>query len=312
MGWNDNVLSTEDAGALHASVRRAGPARGADPVRSRDVARRRNRRLLRPRLLRGPRTVRRLVDSLVPRGFRLPDCAELRAPGLRRREHCAAAGDGPVLRPRHGACRGLLHGDQPAGRLAGGRRDGPVHGRVWLLRLRHPARPVDSRPNVVFRPARADPGRDRADLRPHPGSRSRVVDHRTGHIRWPDHVRFPAPPALPGPDLGTGHRGVDLPGRTERIPVLPQDLRRPRLAETGQTRAFSAEVPGSVVSPADPGNPGSRLACRPAPASAPVAEIAAATRSAARTPWLTAAGEAKLPTAANTAEAIAIPKAPPT
>jgi hypothetical protein len=31
-----------------------------------------------------------------------------------------------------------------------------------------------------------------------------------------------------------------------------------------------------------------------------------------RTPWLTAAGEAKLPAAANTAEAIAIPKAPPT
>ena len=60
------------------------------------------------------------------------------------------------------------------------------------------------------------------------------------------------------------------------------------------------------------GRPATRVARRPTPASAPEAEIAAVTRSAMRTPWLTAAGEAKLPAAANTAEAIAIPNAPPT
>ena len=60
------------------------------------------------------------------------------------------------------------------------------------------------------------------------------------------------------------------------------------------------------------GRPATRVARRPTPASAPEAEIAAVTKSAARTPWLTAAGEAKPPAAANTAEAIAIPKAPPT
>jgi len=48
------------------------------------------------------------------------------------------------------------------------------------------------------------------------------------------------------------------------------------------------------------------------PVSAPAAAIAAVARSAMRTPWLTAAGEAKPPAAANAAEAIAIPKAPPT
>lgn len=68
----------------------------------------------------------------------------------------------------------------------------------------------------------------------------------------------------------------------------------------------------AVVLGALAGGRAARAARRPAPASAPAAEIAAVTRSAMRTPWLTAAGEAKLPAAANTAEAIAIPKAPPT
>ena len=40
----------------------------------------------------------------------------------------------------------------------------------------------------------------------------------------PDHVRLPAAAPLQGPRLGAADRRVDLPGRAERVPVLPADL----------------------------------------------------------------------------------------
>ena len=104
-----------------------------------------------------------------------------------------------------------------------------------------------------------------------------------------------------------GDRAESRPGQAP--PERRRDTGRNQLRDSlgyflSRVVAASAVILGSLA-----GRPPTRVVRRPTPASAPAAEIAAVTRSAMRTPWLTAAGEAKLPAAANTVEAIAIPKA---
>ena len=54
---------------------------------------------------------------------------------------------------------------EPAGRLAGGRRDRALHRRLRRRRLRDPARPLGARARVLLGADRADRVRDRHDLR---------------------------------------------------------------------------------------------------------------------------------------------------
>src|SRR5580698_786599 len=224
---------------------------GHDPRSDRDlvwpghVACVRNGRGLCPRLLPGPQPVVRLVDRRYCPGLRLPHRDELHPQPFRAGAAGAAGRDGTVPGPGHGAGPGLPVQHRPARGLAGRRRYGPVHG--WLRQRRVPdqAGPVHARTDLVLRADRADPVRHRADLRPDPARRLALLDPRAGDLRRPDDVRLPAGAAVQGHRLGADARGRDLPGRAERVPVLPAHLlRRP-----GLTRQLSQSRPPGHLTP---------------------------------------------------------------
>jgi HAD superfamily hydrolase (TIGR01509 family) len=73
-----------------------------------------------------------------------------------------------------------------------------------------------------------------ADLRPDPAGRPDPLDTRGGDLRGPDHVRLPAAAPLEQPGLRAAAGRLDLPGRAERLPVLPAHLlARPELSAAG-------------------------------------------------------------------------------
>src|SRR5262249_61671158 len=75
--------------------------------------------------------------------------------------------------------------------------------------------------------------RHRADLRPYPAGLADLLDPWPGDLRGADHVRLPAVAPLVRRQLGTAACRVDLPGRAERVPVLPAHLLTQRLGARG-------------------------------------------------------------------------------
>src|SRR5580693_4958281 len=102
-----------------------------------------------------------------------------------------------------------------------------VHRGLRRLGLRHPPRPDRHRPGVLLGAAGPDRGRPDPGLRAHPWRRPGLLGARPGDLRRVHHVRFPAAADQPGRRLGAVPGRLDLPGRAERLPVLPGHLLRP-------------------------------------------------------------------------------------
>ena len=101
-----------------------------------------------------------------PRSRACSECSSRSESRSSSRSSCCSRS--ACCRARNGADDRLLRVDEPAGGLAGRRRDGALHRRLRHRRLRDPARPVGARADLLLGAARADRVRDRHDLREHP------------------------------------------------------------------------------------------------------------------------------------------------
>src|SRR6266702_3797506 len=93
--------------------------------------------------------------------------------------------------------------------------------------------------------------RHRADLRAHPARFAHLLGARPGDLRRLHHVRFPAAPPFDRHRLCTVPGRLHLPGRAERLPVLPADLLQlgTRLSGASRPRASRPASERRVLEP---------------------------------------------------------------